>query len=105
MCQSNIYLLDLPNEILLIFIKKLHKVDVLYSLFGINNGRLDILLQEDVFINTLNVTTASSITGVKFDRFCTQILPQTRYIKKLILEPTPMKRILLLSDYPNLTYL
>ncbi|CAF5222926.1 unnamed protein product, partial [Rotaria magnacalcarata] len=58
------------------------------------------------FINTLNFTTASSITDVEFDRFCTHILPQTHhYMKKLILEPTSMERILLLSDYTNLTYL
>ncbi len=49
MNQSDIHFLDLSNEILLIILKKLDNIDVLYSLFGINNKRLDILAQDDVF--------------------------------------------------------
>jgi hypothetical protein len=37
MNQSNTGLLDLPNEILTISLKKLKNVDVLYSLLDINN--------------------------------------------------------------------
>ncbi|CAF3937609.1 unnamed protein product, partial [Rotaria sordida] len=46
---------------------KLDNIDVLYSLFGINNERLDILVQDDVFTNTLNLATTLSITDVKLD--------------------------------------
>ncbi|CAF3859046.1 unnamed protein product [Rotaria sordida] len=106
MNQSNIHLLDLPNEILLIILKKLDNIDVLYSLFGINNERLDNLVQEDVFTNTLNFARTSSITDNKLDQFCTYILPQSHHcIKKLVLETISMKRILLAGDYPNLTSL
>ncbi|CAF3416395.1 unnamed protein product [Rotaria socialis] len=106
MNQSDINFLDLPNEMLLIILKKLDNIDVLYSLFGINNKRLDILVQDGVFTNNLNFVTTSLITDEKFDRFCTYILPRSHHcVKKLILEATSMERILLAGDYPNLTYL
>ncbi|CAF0796065.1 unnamed protein product, partial [Rotaria sordida] len=105
MNQSDIHLLDLPNEILIIILKKLDNIDVLYSLFGINNERLDILVQDDVFINILNFVKTSFIDS-KLDRFCTVILPQKHYcVKKLILETTSLERILLAGNYPNLTSL
>ncbi|CAF4086302.1 unnamed protein product, partial [Rotaria magnacalcarata] len=73
---SDINFLDLPNEMLLIILKKLDNIDVLYSLFGINNKRLDILVQDDEFTNNRNFVTTSSITDdEKFDRFSTSILP------------------------------
>ena len=106
MNQSDIHILDLPNEILLIIMKKLDNIDVLYSLFGINNKRLDILVEDDVFTSILNFTRISSITDVKFDRFCSSILPAiNQSIKKLILETTSMEHILLVTHYPNLTEL
>ncbi|CAF3240512.1 unnamed protein product [Rotaria sp. Silwood2] len=105
MNQSDIHLLDLPNEILLIILKKLDNIDVLYSLFGINNKRIDILVEDDVFTSILNFTRISSITDVKFDRFCNSILPQiNQSIKKLILETTSMEHILV-GNYSNLTSL
>ncbi|CAF4055545.1 unnamed protein product, partial [Rotaria magnacalcarata] len=58
MNQSNVHLLNLPNEILLIILKKLNSIDVLYSLLGINSDRLNILAQEKVFTNTLNFVSA-----------------------------------------------
>ncbi|CAF4196491.1 unnamed protein product [Rotaria sp. Silwood2] len=54
MNQSDIDLLNLPNEILLVILKKLDNIDVLYSLFGINNKQLDILVEDGVFTNILN---------------------------------------------------
>ena len=84
MNQSNINLLDLPNEILFIILKKLDNIDVLYSLYGINNERLDIFLEDGVFTNTLNLATTSSITDLKLHRFYTYILPRSHYcIKKI----------------------
>ncbi|CAF1143592.1 unnamed protein product [Rotaria sordida] len=82
---------------------KLNNIDVLYSLFGIHNKRLNTLIQDDVFNNTLNFVNVL-ITDRMLDRFCTSILPQKHHcIKKLILETTSMERILLAGDYPNLT--
>ncbi len=52
-----VHLLDLLNGILLIILKKLDNIDVLYSLFRINNERLDILVQNGVFTHMLNFVT------------------------------------------------
>ncbi|CAF5058544.1 unnamed protein product, partial [Rotaria sp. Silwood1] len=54
MNQYKINLLDLPNEILLIILKKLDNMDVLYSLFDLNNKRLDKIIEENTFTNNLN---------------------------------------------------
>ncbi|CAF2682052.1 unnamed protein product [Rotaria sp. Silwood2] len=106
MNHSDIHFLDLPNEILIIILKKLGNVDVLYSLFGIKNERIDTLLEDSVFRNILDFVRTPPITDEKLDRFCTDILPQRHhYIKKLIVDTTYMKRILLASDYPNLNSL
>jgi hypothetical protein len=105
MNQSDFHILDLPNEILIIILKKLGNVDVLYSLFGINNQRIDTLINNDVFTNVLNFVI-TSITDHKLDRFCMYILSQRHHcIKKLILDATSMERILLAGNYPNLTSL
>jgi len=61
MNQSDIHLLDLPDEILIIILKKLDNIDVLYSLFGVNNERLDRLVDDNVFTNILNFARTSSI--------------------------------------------
>ncbi|CAF4242203.1 unnamed protein product, partial [Rotaria magnacalcarata] len=66
MNRSHVHLLDLPNEVLLIILRKLNNIDVLYSLLDINNGRLDILAQEKTFTNILNFvnTDESSLRSV-----------------------------------------
>ncbi len=109
MHQSNIALLDLPNEILLIILKKLNNMDVLYSLLGVDNQRLDVLVREEAFTKSLNfiLTTITddvlSIADSVLDRFCINILPKIDYnVKSLTLESGSMERILA-ADYPNLT--
>ncbi|CAF1501723.1 unnamed protein product [Rotaria sp. Silwood1] len=95
MHQSNVNLLDLPNEILLKILKILNNIDFLYSLFDIDNQRFDMILQEKTFTTSLNfvLTTSydsvSSIADSIIDRFC---------IKS-------MERIFRVADYPNLTEL
>ncbi|CAM2725543.1 unnamed protein product [Rotaria socialis] len=104
MNQYNIHLLDLPNEILLIILRKLNNIDVLYSLLDINNGRLDIIAQENTFTNILNFVNTNNISLI--DRFCIYILPRIHQnIKYFIFEPAVMERILLAAVYPNLTEL
>jgi hypothetical protein len=114
MKQSNVELLDLPNEILLIILKKLHNMDVLYSLLDVYNRQLDIIAQENIFTNTLNfVLTTSTLTDDVVSlpdtivaRFCTNILPRIDHnIKSLILDSVSMEHILLAANYPNLTKL
>jgi hypothetical protein len=110
MSRSNTTLFDLPNEILLIILKKLDNMDVLYSLMDVDNQRLDMIVREEAFTKSLNfiLTTITddvlSIGDSTLDRFCRNILPKIDYnIKSLTLESGSMERILLAADYPNLT--
>ena len=104
MNPSNVHLLDLPNEILLIILRKLNNIDVLHSLLDINNGQLDILAHEKMFTNVLNFVHTHNISLI--DRFCIYILPRIHHnIKYFILEPVFMERILLATHYPSLTEL
>jgi len=81
---------------------------------GVINERFDILLQNNVFTNTLNLTRRSltddddicSLDNSIIDRFCINILPRIHHnVTDLILESMSMRRILLACNYPNLTYL
>jgi hypothetical protein len=104
MNRSNVHLLDLPDEILLMILKKLNNVDVLYSLFDINDGRLNILAQENTFSSILKFVSIDNISII--DRFCSDILPRIHHnVKCFIFDPVFMERILLATDYPNLTEL
>jgi hypothetical protein len=86
MNRFNVNLLDLPDEILLMILRKLNNIDVLYSLLDIDNGRLDILAQEKIFTNILNFVDIDNISLI--DRFCIYILPRIRHnLKYFILEP------------------
>ncbi|CAF2837110.1 unnamed protein product [Rotaria sp. Silwood2] len=112
MCESCITLFDLPNEMLLLILKKLNNIDVLYSLFGVDNQRLDPILQSEAFIKTLNfvlTTTSNDVLPIAdsiLNRYCIDILPKINYnVRSLILESESMERILLAADFPNLTEL
>ncbi|CAF1354061.1 unnamed protein product [Adineta steineri] len=112
MNQCNVNLLDLPTEILLIILKKLDNIDVLYSLFDVNNQRLNNIIQKNTFSNALNFVLLTltddilSISDRMLDRFCISILPKIHYnVKSLILNSLSMERILLAADYPNLNEL
>ncbi|CAF2850656.1 unnamed protein product [Rotaria sp. Silwood2] len=113
MNQNNIHLLDLPNEILFLILKKLDNIDVLYSLHGINNQRLDIIAHEQIFSNVLNFVSISQptdeislISGSILNRFCNDILPKIHEkVKSLTLDSVSMECILRAGNYPNLTEL
>jgi hypothetical protein len=94
MSQSIIDLLDLPNELLLYILNKLDNVDVLYSLFGINNQRLDRLIQGKTFSTHLNFAS-----NLHYNRRI------DLYVKCLIVESASLERILLAAHYPHLTEL
>jgi hypothetical protein len=109
MNRSCAQLKDLPDELLIFIFKKMNNVEVLYSLFGVNE-RLDSILQEPIFTNRLNFLKWSlkkylnifSLDTI-FDRFCLQILPAVREnIQWLDIESSSMKQILCAADYPNL---
>ncbi|CAF4891195.1 unnamed protein product [Rotaria sp. Silwood1] len=109
MSRSNVNLLDLPDEILLIILKKLNNIDVLYSFIDINNEHLNSLAYEKIFSDTLNfvsIDNGSAIDQEKLDRFCKDILPKIHEnVKCFILEPISMDCILHAADYQNLTEL
>ncbi|CAM4808853.1 unnamed protein product [Rotaria magnacalcarata] len=113
MNQPNVHLLNLPNEILFMILKKLENVDVLYSLLGTNNQRLETMAQEQIFTNILNFISISrstdeisSISGSILDQFCINILPRIhKNVKSLIVESASLECILGAGIYPNLTEL
>ncbi|CAF3764374.1 unnamed protein product, partial [Adineta steineri] len=104
MNRSNVHLLDLPDEILLIILKNLNNIDVLYFLFDINNERLNILAQEYIFSNILKFVSIDNNSII--DRFCIDILPRIHHnVKCFAFDAVFMERILLATNYPNLTKL
>ncbi|CAF3072325.1 unnamed protein product [Rotaria sp. Silwood2] len=110
MNQHNVHLLDLPNEILFLILKKLDNIDVLYSLWDINNQRLHIIAQEQIFTNILNFVSISQstdeISSTILNRFCISILPRIhKNVKSLIVDSNSMECILRAGNYPNLTEL
>jgi hypothetical protein len=113
MNQHNIHLLDLPNEILLLILKKLGNIDALYSLWDINNQRLEMIVRKQIFTNILNFVSIcqstgeiSSVSSSILDQLCISILPSIhKNIQSLVVEPVSMERIFRVGDYPNLTKL
>ncbi|CAF1383482.1 unnamed protein product, partial [Rotaria sp. Silwood1] len=80
---------------------------------GINNQRLEIIAQEQIFTNILNFTSASrstdeicSISSTILNQFCIDILPRIhKNVKSLIVESFSMECIFGVSIYSNLTQL
>ncbi|CAF2118816.1 unnamed protein product [Rotaria magnacalcarata] len=113
MSQRIAHLLDLPIEILFLILKKLDNIDVLYSLFGINNQRLDIVAQQQIFSNILSFVAISqstddicSISDSILNRFRIDILPRIQQnVKSLSVESASIECILGSGIYPSLTEL
>ena len=106
---STLQLIDLPDELLVMIFKQLSKVELLYSLMGINI-QLDKILSDSIFIKELTLFRYFTndyifpLVDTVLDRFCSEILPKIHYkINVLNVESFSMKRILLAADYPNLS--
>jgi len=110
--SNNKYILDLPDEILLIIFKKLNIIDVLYSLVDVNQ-RFDRLALNPLYIHDLDMTTIMtnnsiynqtfSIDTQVLSRICQKVLPRIDHqIHKLTVEECSMKPILLAANYPQL---
>jgi hypothetical protein len=102
--SSCIQLSDIPDEILLIILKKLSNIEILYSVLGVNK-RLNNIIYDSMFTNRLTLLKNDfrSLSTPILDRFCSQILPKIREkILWLDLEPFSMERILGATNYPNL---
>ncbi|CAF2891372.1 unnamed protein product [Rotaria sp. Silwood2] len=76
---SSVQLMNLPDEILMIILKKLDNVDVLYSLMDVNT-RLNQIVHDSIF--TTKITLVKPIdqtliqSDILLDRLCSQILPK-----------------------------
>ncbi|CAF4128881.1 unnamed protein product [Rotaria sordida] len=80
---------------------------------GTYNEKIDILLHDDIFTNTLNLVSISStddnehirsIDDRILDHLCINILPNIHHnVKHLLFESMSMERILFAGNYPNLT--
>ena len=103
-----VQLIDLPDEILVLILKKLNNIDVLYSFIGVNR-RFDQIASDAIFTEHLSFMTHSSTGFINLlddsmlDRFFTKILPRIHYkIKCVTLEPSYIERLFRYFDYPNL---
>jgi hypothetical protein len=109
MTDLSIQFNDLPDEIILIILKKLHNVEVLNSLIGVNK-RFNRIALDSIFTSHLSLMKFCSNESAYYalpdsilDRFCSQILPSIHHkINWLNLESTSIERLLLATNYSNL---
>jgi hypothetical protein len=109
MNYSTVNLLDLPDEILIIILKKLNYIDILYSLIGVDQkfDRLtrDIILTQSLDLtrkNTSNKDNHSKINSI-FDQICRHILPQMQHnIQSLTLDCSSIHSVFSIGNYPQL---
>jgi len=110
--NNHLNILDLPDEILFIILRKLNMVDVLYSLVDVNQ-RFDRLVLDSLYTNDLDMTTITTINAVYdqtfsidtqvLSRICGRILSRIHHqVHKLTIEQYSMKRILGAANYPQL---
>jgi len=107
--RSIVQFMDLPDEIIMMILKKLDNVEVLYFLMNVNT-RLNQIVNDSIFTTKITLMKSTDLTSilphVVLDRFCFQILPKIHQkIQCLNLESASMERILLAADYPNLRQL
>ncbi|CAF1997646.1 unnamed protein product [Rotaria magnacalcarata] len=117
-CLS-VRLTDLPDEILMISLKKLDNITLLYSLSGVNRNlnklaydfmftsRLTLLYYLPICLiklTSLSINYFFPLSDLILNRFCLHILPKIHQkVKWLDLELLSMERILRTAYYPNLS--
>jgi hypothetical protein len=110
--NNHLILLDLPDEILFIILKKLKTVDAFYSLVDVNR-RFNRLALDSQYVRDLDLTTMKNIDSMDdktspidiqfLSRICEKILPRIHHhVQKLIVEQDLMKQVLLAGNYPRL---
>jgi hypothetical protein len=109
--NNHLNILDLPDEVLLIILKKLNTIDLLHSLVDVNR-RFDRLVLDSLYILDLDMTDIMTINSLYdqtsidpqiLPRICEKILPWIHHqIQKLTSEQYSMKQILLAANYPQL---
>ena len=109
MVHSNVQLLDLPDELLLLILRQLRNLDVLHSLFGVN-VRLNRIVNDPCFVSEISfIESKENPTGqteTVLDRFLMEILPNIDHLITTLKVPsTLMERVLFSADYSNLSRL
>ena len=111
MKNSNVHLLELPNELFVMILKHLNNTEMLHSLMGVN-VRLDEIISDRIFTNSLTLMRLSMdnlfgpLAPRKLDRFCSEILPRiAEQVKWIHVDAFSMKRVLLAGKYSNLLVL
>jgi hypothetical protein len=110
--NNHLILIDLPDEILFIILKKLNTVDAFYSLVDVNR-RFNRLALDSQYVRDLDLTTMKNIDSMDdktspidiqfLSRICEKILPRIHHhVQKLIVEQDLMKQVLLAGNYPRL---
>ena len=110
--KNHLNILDLPDEILFIILKKLKMVDTFYSLMNVNR-RFHRLVFDFLYIDHLDMTTVMNINSVYdqsssidtqvLSEICSEVLPRIDHqVHKLTVEQDLMKRILLAANYGQL---
>ena len=108
MSHSIVSILDLPDEVLLTIFKKLHNIDLFYSLLGID-PRFDQIVCDTTFSQAVDLTTllsneaSDSENNTVADRFYTHILPRIHNnVESFVVQASSLQDILRASHYPNL---
>ena len=110
--KDQLNILDLPDEILLVILKKLNMIDVLSSLNAVNR-RFDRLTVDYSYIRDLDVTDIVSISSLCNQpssvnpqilcKICQKILPRIHHlVHQLTVEEHSMKQLLFATNYPQL---
>jgi hypothetical protein len=106
--NNNLNMLDLPDEVLFIILKKLNQIDVLYSLVYVNH-RFHRLALDSLYICNLDMTNINSLYDQTFSidtqglsRFSEKIVPRIHHqVRTLAVEQYSIKQILT-ANYPQL---
>jgi hypothetical protein len=109
--NNNLNILDLPDEVLFIILKKLNKIDALYSLVYVNN-RFHRLALDSLYIRNLDMTDMTNINSLYdqmfsidtqgLSRFSEKILPRIHHqVRQLAVDQYSIKQILT-TNYPQL---
>jgi hypothetical protein len=109
--KNQLNILDLPNEIILMILNKLHITDALSSFVNVTQ-RFDQLVLDPLYTRRLDMTSMTmksfrdriySIDQQVLHRICQDILPRIHHqINELIVEQHSMERVLHTAMYPQL---
>ncbi|CAF4950441.1 unnamed protein product [Rotaria socialis] len=109
--NNDINIFDLSDELLLYIFKKLHTIELLYSLVNVNQ-RFDRLVLDPFYTHHLDLTVrplryyTSPVKTQIFDRIRTQVLPRIHQkLNKITVDPLSMECILGTIYYSELNSL